>query len=59
MFVYVKTFLLYALVDTQAMQFLDAIEQSNTTGGSPKVDDENSKQLSAEESPTITVESTV
>ena len=59
MFVNVETFLFDALVNTQAMQFLDTIEQSDTTGSSPKVDDEDAKQLCAEESSAVTVESTV
>ena len=59
MFVNVEAFLLDALVNTQAVQLLDAIEQSDTTGSCPKVDDEDTKQLCAEESPAVTVESTI
>ena len=59
MFVNVEAFLFDTLVDAQAVQFLDAVEQGETTGGSPEVDDEDAEQLSTEESPAVTVESAV
>ena len=59
MFVDVEAFLFDALVDAQAMQFLDAIEQGESAGSSPKVDDEDTETLSAEESPAVTVERTI
>ena len=59
MFINVEAFLFNALVDAQAMQFLDAIEQGEATGGSPEVDDQDSEQLSTEESPAMTIEGTI
>ena len=59
MFVNVETFLLDALVDTQAMQLLDAVEQNESTDSSPKVDDQDAKALSAEKSPAASVESAI
>ena len=59
MLVNVETFLLDTLVDTQTVQLFDAKEQSKTTGSSPKVDDEDAKAFSAEESPAVALESTV
>ena len=43
MFVNVETFLFDALVNTQTMQFLDAVEQSDTTDGCPKVYNKDSE----------------
>ena len=59
MFVNIQTFLFYSCTDAQAMQTLDAIEQCESAGGSPEVDDQNAKALSTEESPAVTVEGTV
>ena len=59
MLINVETFLFDALVDAQTVQFLDAIEQSEATGGSPEVDDQDAKALSTEESPAVTIESTI
>ena len=59
MLINVETFLFNALVDAQTVQFLDAIEQSEATGSSPEVDDQDAKALSTEESPAVTIESTV
>ena len=59
MFVNVKTFFFDSLVHAQAVQLLDAIEQEETAGGSPKVDDQYAEALSTEESPAVTVERTV
>ena len=56
MFVDIETFLFNALVDAQAVQLLDAVEQGESTGGSPEVDDQDAKALSTEESPAVTVE---
>ena len=58
MLVNIKTFLLDALVHTQAMQLLDAVEQGKSTGGSPEVDNEDTKALGSEKSPSVTVEGT-
>ena len=58
MLVYVETFFLNALVDTQAMELLDAIEQGNTTGSSPEVDYKDTKAFGSEEPPTMTIEGT-
>ena len=59
MFVDVETFFFYALADTQAVRLLDAVEQDESAGGSPEVNDQNAEALSTEESPTMTVECTV
>ena len=59
MFIDVKTFFFDSLVYTQAVQLLDAIEQDETAGGSPKVDDQDTETLGAEESPAVTIESAV
>ena len=59
MLINVEAFLFDALVDAQAVQFLDAVEQGEATGSSPEVDDQYAKALSTEESPAVTVESTI
>ena len=59
MLVDVKAFLFNTLVHTQAMQVLDAVEQDETTGGSPKINDKDSEAFCTEESPTVTIEGTV
>ena len=59
MFIDVETFFFDSLVYAQTMQLLDAIEQDETAGGSPKVDDQNPKTLGPEEPPTMTIESTI
>ena len=59
MFVDIETFFFDSLVYTEAMQFLDAIEQDETAGGSPKVDDQNTETLGAKESPAKTVERSI
>ena len=59
MFINVESFLFDALVNAQAVQLLDSVEQSHTTGGSPKVDDQDAEQLCSEESPSVTIESTI
>ena len=50
MLINVETFLFDTLVDAQAVQFLDTVEQGEATGGSPEVDDQDAKQLSTKES---------
>ena len=55
----VKTFLLDARLNTQTVQFLDAIEEDETACSSPEVDDEDAEALSGEESPTATIEGAV
>ena len=45
MLVDVKAFLLHTLSDTQAVSPLNTVEQGETTGSSPEVDDEDAKQL--------------
>ena len=50
MFVNIEAFFLNALADTQAVYLLDAIEQSESTGSSPKVNHQNAEQFSSEES---------
>ena len=59
MFVDVETFLLDAGRYTKTVELLDAIEESESTSCCPKVDDEDAEALSTEESPTVTIESTV
>ena len=55
----VQTFFLNALVYTQTVSELNAVEEGESTGGSPEVDHEDTKALSTEESPAVTVEGTV
>ena len=55
----VETFFLDAGIYTKAVQFLDAKEEDETASGCPKVDDEDAEALSAEETPTASVEGTV
>ena len=59
MLIDIKSFLLNALVDTQTVDILDAIEQDKSASSSPEVDHEYTEALSTEESPTATVEGTV
>ena len=58
-FVDIEAFLFDALVDTQAVNLLDTVEQGKSAGSSPEVDDQDAEALSAEESPAVTVECTV
>ena len=39
--------------NTQAVQFLDSVEEGEATGGSPKVDDEDAEGLRSEETPPL------
>ena len=59
MFVNIQSFVLNAAINTQTMQLLDAIEQDEATGGSPEVDDQDAEALRPEESPAMTIESTI
>ena len=59
MLVDVETFFLDARFYTQTVQFLDAVEEDESTCGCPEVDDEDTEALSTEETPTETVEGTV
>ena len=54
----VKSFFFHARLHTQPTRILDAIEKDEATSSSPKVDDEDTKQLCAEESPSATIEGT-
>ena len=49
-FVNVETFFLNSFVDAQTVQFLDAIEQGESAGSCPEVDNEDAEALCAEES---------
>ena len=59
MFVDVEAFLFNALIDAQTVQLLDAIEQNESAGSSPKVDNQNTETFSTEEAPAVAVERTV
>ena len=59
MFVYVEAFLFYAGTNPKSVRFLDAEEEQEATCGGPEVDDKYSKALGSEESPAVTIESTV
>jgi len=59
MLVNIEAFFLNSVTYAQTMQFLDAIEQGETTDSSPKVDDQYAKALGSEESPAVTVEGTI
>ena len=55
----VESFVLDALVDTQAVQALDAVEEDNAAQGYPEVDDQDAEQLGSEESPSVAVEGSI
>ena len=59
MFIDVETFLFNAGIHSEAVQFLDAIEEDESTGGCPEVDDEDAEALGSEEAPSVTVEGTI
>ena len=59
MLVDIQSFILDTTIDAQSMQALDAVEQDETAGSSPEVDDEDAETLSTEESPTMTIEGSV
>ena len=59
MLIDVESFLFHTGTHTKSVQGLDAIEESESTGCSPKVDDEDTEALSSEEAPAVTVESSV
>ena len=59
MFVNVESFLFNAFVNAQTVKFLDSIEQSETTGSCPEVDNQDAETLSTEESPSVSIESTI
>ena len=59
MLVDVQSFVFYSGWDTETMHFLDAIEEDETAGCCPKVDNENAEALCSEEVPAMTVESTI
>ena len=58
-FVDIKSFFLYAFVNAQTMQFLDAIEQCESAGSSPEVDHEDTEAFCTEESLAETIERTI
>ena len=59
MFINIQTLFFDTAIDTQAVKFLDAIEQGESAGCCPEVDHEDTKQLSAEEAPAEAVEGTI
>ena len=59
MLVNIQTFVLDTGRNTEPVQFLDTIEENNTAGSSPKVDDEHTEALGTEEPPTMTIEGTI
>ena len=59
MFVNIQAFVLDASRNTQAVQLLDAVEEGETTGGGPEVDDEDAKRLGSEEAPAVAVQRTI
>ena len=59
MFIDVETFFFYTFVNAQSVNIFYSIEQNYTTSSCPEVDDEDAEALSTEETPTVTVESTV
>ena len=54
----VKSFFFHTRFHTQPTRILETVEKDKTAAGSPKVDDEDTKQLCAEESPSATIEGT-
>lgn len=59
MFVDVETFFLDAGIHAKSVQFLDTVEEDEAAYSCPEVDDENAEALSAEETPTASVEDAV
>ena len=59
MLVDIQSFILDAGRNTQAVQLLDAEEEEETAGSSPKIDDEHAEALGSEEAPAVTVQSAV
>ena len=59
MLVDVETFLLYTFINAKTVNIFDAIEQNESTSGCPEVDDQDTEALCSEESPAVTVESTI
>ena len=45
MFINIEALFFNALFYTQSMNFLNAVEQNETTDGSPEVDDQNAEAL--------------
>ena len=59
MLVHIQTFVLDTGGNAQAVKFLDTVEECDTASCSPEVDNQDTECLSTEESPAVTVESTV
>ena len=59
MFIHIQSFILDARRNTQAVQFLDTIEEDDATGSCPEVYDKYAKRFGSEEAPAVTVESSV
>ena len=59
MLVDIQTFILYAGGNTQAMNLLDSIEEDDTAGSCPEVDDKDTEQFGSEEAPSVTIQGTV
>ena len=59
MLIDIQSLFLDTRLDTKAVQFPDAEEQDDATGGCPEVDDEYAEALRTEEAPAMTIESTV
>ena len=59
MLVDVQAFVFDAGRNTQAMQFLNSIEENKATSGCPEVDDKDAEAFCTEEAPAMTVESTI
>ncbi len=58
MLVHIETFLFDPGADAQATELLDAVEEQETTHGSPQDDDQDTEALHAEEVPAVAVEKT-
>lgn len=59
MLIDIQTFILDAGRNAEPVEFLNTIEEEDTAGSCPEVDDEDTEALSAEEAPAVAVESTV
>ena len=59
MFINIEALFFNALFYAQPMNLLDAVEQNEATDGSPEIDDQNAKALGTEESPAVTIKSTI
>ena len=59
MFINVQSFVLNTCRHPKAVELLDAKEEKEAAGSSPKVDDKDAEAFSPEEAPAVTIQSAV